>query len=801
MKGFFVNTINLMQKSAEFTLCIGSQLLKLYRRGRQKYPRAAFVLHSLLFLYILFLLMNLLFPLPLERIEGDYSTAVLFESGEVNYVARSKNNTFRIYTPPDKITYDIIKCFIGYEDRFFYHHPGINPVSVIRAFSQNLRSGRIISGASTITMQIARMIEPKERTAVSKVIELFRAFQLETAYSKRELLSIYLNLIPLGGNLEGIGAGAHFYFNKQPSALSIGEIALLIGIPQSPNYARPDLFPENARKVRDKVLKRLYDADVVSEKEYNSAIKTNPRKKRFSLPFTAPHLVMKVLEENRGEKRVYLTIDRAMQATCEAIIAKYRQKLKDEGIKNTAILVVDNKTGAIKTWIGGFAYENAHESMIDAVTIKRSPASTLKPFIYGKALDAGLITPRYVLYDVERFYAGYRVENYDKTYYGPITAADALTRSLNSPAVYLLEKLHKGSLVGLMDSLGYEAAQGDHIGLSLALGAKEISLFELTRHYTLFSNGGRVKNIYYTRQNAVFPEKQIMSSEAAYLVSQMLSEGVRLDLPRSWEYSVHRGRIAWKTGTSFGNYDALCIGYNKDYTIGVWTGNADRTPSPNLVGVWAAAPIVFHIFNALVYDKGNWISKPESVKVRKVSAESGKIPSPYSPHIINDYYIPGISSMAVCGRFKKYLIDTETGLAVLDPAGRTVKEEIYEVYPPDAMPWIEKNLPSYVPPPLFEDRAIKSRKNTGKLDILSPLKNKVYYINKNIPLENQKIPLLTKHHYDSHRLFWFLDNTLIQSGSPGDKMYLTPTPGKHTIMCLDNKGRNGSVTLEIMLIE
>ncbi len=486
---------------------------------------------------------------------------------------------------------------------------------------------------------------------------------------------------------------------------------------------------------------------------------------------------------------------------CENIISKFKQKLKINNIKNIGILVINNKTGKVEVWIGGHEYENKDESMIDAVTMKRSPGSTLKPFLYGKAIDSGLITPKSIIFDVERYYSGYQVLNYDKKFHGPVTAAAALTYSLNSPAVYLLSKLNKGSFLSIVDSLGYDLKSfKGNIGLSVALGAHEISLFNLTKNYTALANNGKVKDVFYTDKKIHIKGKKLLSTEAAFLISEMLSEGTRLDLPKSWEYTLRNNKIAWKTGTSFGNYDALCIGYNADYTIGVWLGNANRKPSKALVGVSSAAPILFNLFNAITYNKDSWFKKPSSIKIRKVSTASGKLPTQYTKHLIYDYYIPGISSMETCKRYRAYYINKNTGYAVVKTNNRKVKKLIIEVYPKEAVSWAKKNILSYKSPPSYEPDQLKYVNSEGRLKILSPLGNNIYYLNKHLSNKNQKIPLLIEPYPDTEKLYWFINGSLFTSGSVNKGYYLKPKVGKYTLMCVDDKGRSGSVNLEIKLI-
>lgn len=752
-------------------------------------------------LAILLFVMNLIFPLPHALLSGGYSDALVLSDGRLNGISLSENNTLRLYVPPNRIPARLRQLILSYEDKYFYFHPGVNPFSVARSFAQYIRYGRFVSGASTLSMQVARMMEPKRRTFGAKLIETFRAFQLEWRYTKDEILGLYLNKVPMGGNLEGIGSGAYYYFGKLPESLSVGEMGLLIGIPQNPNAARPDIQPAQAVRVRNKVLHRLRNDDAISESEYRSALVTRPTGARRQPPLLAPHLSLSALHEGEGKRTIPLTFDPSRQLVFEKIVAGHRRELNDQGIKNVGVLLVENRTGDVLAWIGGFDYGDRDENRIDAVRIPRSPGSTLKPFIYGQALDSGLITPKWVLYDVQRYYAGYNVENFDKTYHGPVTAEEALTRSLNTPAVYLLQKLHRGSLFPLAESLGLNVRKGDDVGLSMALGANPLSLFELVKNYTAFSNQGRVRELRYVQSESPRLGKRIMSEEAAYLVSEMLSQGTRLDVPRSWEFSTHLPRLAWKTGTSFGSYDALCVGYNPKFTLGVWVGNADRTPSKALVGSKAAAPLFFELFNALGEGKGPWFNRPARVQHRLVSAASGKLPTKYTKHTVWDDYIPGVSPMDSCDRLVPFYIDRKTGKAVADPEGKKVKTVIYDVYPPEALAWARENRIGYVAPPAVASTELKNIRNNPSLRVVSPLPDKKYFLNPHLSIEKQKIPLLAQPFADSTYLYWFMNGKLRFQGLPSRLHFLLPEIGRHTLYCVDNQGRSGSVTFEIKKLE
>jgi penicillin-binding protein 1C len=434
-----------------------------------------------------------IFPLP-DVLDNDYSELYLYDDGRPAWITLNSRGQYRLLMDYENLSTYCREGIIWYEDRFFYLHPGFNPVSIVRAIIINSRSGRVVSGGSTITMQLARLAEPKARTIAGKCVELFRALQIETRYSKHQILAMYLSLLPMGGNIEGIGSAGYLYFGKSPAELTYAESCMLIGLSNSPTKNRPDLHPANARMQRNKVAARLAGRFSITERELDS-IKSQPLPER-RLTFSNDIIPLVLRFRNYPWKPFRrLAINRQLQ---KRALSALREQTEQEGVANGAVIIVDNSSGRIISYIGSPDYGKAgNGARYNAANTPRSPGSTLKPFIYALGIDNGLITPRIRLFDIPMDYHGYKPENYYNAFMGPVSCTDALTMSLNIPAVTLEQQLDGDGLGALLYSLGIiRNRQGleDH-SLSIALGSLPITLEQVTALYTSLASGGEYRDL------------------------------------------------------------------------------------------------------------------------------------------------------------------------------------------------------------------------------------------------------------------------------------------------------------------
>ncbi len=498
-----------------------------------------------------------------------------------------------------------LKMLFAFEDRRFYSHGGVDARSAVRAAVQMIRHGRLVSGASTLSMQVARLVEGKhERTGPGKLRQMARAWQLEEALSKDEILRLYLRLAPFGGNIEGVRAASLAYFGKEPRRLSIAQAALLVALPQSPESRRPDRHPQAARLARDRVLQVAAANGVITQAEAARASGEAIPHARLEFPKFAPHLAESEIVDAPGKNVHKLTLDRTLQATLEKLAETHAALLGDN--LSAAILVADHSTGEILAHVGSAGYlEAGRKGAIDMITAVRSPGSTLKPFIYGLGFEAGLAHPETLIEDRPVRFGNYAPKNFDEDFHGTVTVREALSRSLNIPAVRMLARVGPGKLVGRFRRAGIEARFPDKSEptLAMALGGTGLTLRDLAQLYSALPRRGesitlthrwgeRIRVLAQTKVKPLVNAHRLMSPLAAWYVSDILK-----DAPPPPD--AKGGRFAYKTGTSYGYRDAWAIGYDGAHVIAVWVGRPDGTSVPGLMGRTAAAPILFDAFARL----------------------------------------------------------------------------------------------------------------------------------------------------------------------------------------------------------
>lgn len=742
------------------------------------------------------------FPLPIDKIEQNYSKVYLARDNELMRISLSNDGKYKIKLSLDDISEYLKKGFLIYEDRFFYLHPGFNTVSIVRAFVQNIKHRKIISGGSTITMQIARMMENpnKKRTVYLKFIELLRTIQLERRYSKKELMEIYLNMVPMGGNIEGVGAASYLYFGKSCSELSLGQASLLIALPKSPTRYRPDVYPDRAKVERKKVLDRIYKSFHVSEKDKEDAGLEEIPVKRFENPNLVPNLVIRTQDMNSNFIKKY-TIDLSLQKHCEIVLKNSIDKFKKYSVYNSAMILIDNNSMEVLVYIGSQDFSDTlHCGEINGANIKRSPGSLLKPFLYAKGIEKGVITPRKILFDVERNYDGFIPVNFSRTYIGQVSAMESLTRSLNVPAVNLEFELKKDGLLEFIRQsrlIDKKRIKNDP-GLSLVLGAYPMTLEELVKIYSCFANKGMLRELeFFKNSNRKNVGTRVFMEETCFIVSEMLSNMERPDLPQCWEFTNNRGKIAFKTGTSFGLRDAWCIGYNPDYTIGVWFGNMDNKGSSALVGIKSAAPVIVDIFNYLTRYKDSWFKRPENVNLRNVCTVSGEKAGPYCKKVFVDYYIPGISSEKICSVHHCIYVKKSNGMEVcrycMNGKPKEYEKKIIEIWLPDIASYLRKNGKGFDTIPKHNPLCTAINDKKG-LKIKSPLKGGVYTITKVLPVDEQKIALKAESDAGSNDdIYWLVDNVIIAKGSPDETFFIKLDPGNYKITVMNSRGQYDTV--------
>ena len=527
-------------------------------------------------------------PLAVES-----SVEVLDRGGTLLRAYTVADGRWRLAVTPDRVDPDFIAMLLAYEDKRFYRHHGIDVLALGRAGLQALWNGRVVSGGSTLTMQVARLLEdgPTGRWP-AKIRQMRLALALERRLTKDEILALYLNRAPYGGNIEGIRAATRVWFGREPARLTPAEIALLVALPQSPSQRRPDRAPKAARAARDKVLARAFAAGVIDAGSYRAALREPVPTRRLALPALAPHLADRAVAERPEARRHDLTVDAPLQAQLEALAA--RAAADHDARLSVAMVVLDHQSGEILASVGAPGYGNdARQSFVDMTRAFRSPGSTLKPLIYGLGFDEGLIHPETLIEDRPVQFGTYAPQNFDGAFRGTVRVREALIQSLNIPAVSLTDALGPARLMQALARAGVEARlPGGQPGLAVALGGVGVTLTDLAGLYGIFGNGGLAVVPHYRPEAPAGLPQRVLSARAAWQVGNILAG---MPAPPN----APRIRLAYKTGTSYGYRDAWAIGFDGRHVIGVWMGRADGTPVPGAFGADLAAPVLFEAFSRL----------------------------------------------------------------------------------------------------------------------------------------------------------------------------------------------------------
>jgi penicillin-binding protein 1C len=746
---------------------------------------------------ILFILLNLIFPLP-DKIE--YSTIVTDSKGEVIHAFLTKDQQWRMKTELSEISPLLRKAIIEKEDKYFYHHFGINPVAVTKSFFKNIFRMKRTSGASTITMQVARALEPKRRTYFNKFIEMFRALQLETKYNKDEILQMYLNLAPYGSNIEGVKSASSLYFKKNPDHLSLAEITALSIIPNRPSSLV--IGKNNAQIIieRNTWLKRFAADKVFTETEIQDALNEPLTATRGSVPSFIPQLAYKL--KKQGGDIIKTNIQLNTQWKIENLVQDYSLGLALKNIRNAAVIVIDNNTHKIIAYIGSANFKDTIDGgQVNGAAAVREPGSTLKPLLYGLCIDAGLLTPKMVITDVAVNYDGYAPENYDKKFNGYVTMESALGHSLNIPAVKSLRALGKGKLIQELALCDFQQIKKDQtkLGLSLILGGCGATLEELTGMYSLFANEGIYIRPSFTQSDTNNKKIPVLSTAATFMINEILSKVNRPDFPLNWESTAHLPKIAWKTGTSYGRKDAWSIGYNKRFTVGVWIGNFSALGIPELSGANVATPLLFKIFNTIDYNHDEqWFQQPNDCDTRIVCSETGMVPDVHCTNLLTDYFLTMVSPARKCDNMQELAISADEKISYCKSCmpENGYKKKWFKMITPEMQQYFEENRIAYEKIPPHNPRCEKVFKE-GAPVITSPSNGNEYLINRKSP---EPLQLTCNVGNDVSKVYWYINNKFYKACDAKSKQFFAPEDGPVKISCTDDKGRNRDVTIKVRYI-
>jgi len=763
---------------------------------------------------LLILLIWFAFALPSPLFLSPTSYVVEAGGGQLMSASIARDGQWR-FPAADSVPDKFAKCIIAFEDKRFYSHPGVDPLAMARAMRQNYRAGGIKSGGSTLTMQVIRLSRRKNRTVAQKLLEMLLAVRLEAGYSKQEILNLYAANAPFGSNVVGLEAASWRYFGRSPQSLSWGEMATLAVLPNSPALVHPGRNITRLITKRNNLLDALARLAVIDQQTADLSKLEPVPGKPLALPQNAPHLLNRFKTERvtlgSPTTRVHTTLDYQLQVKVNALLKRYQNRYRANDINNIAALVLDVKKGTVLCYNGNIyqPQDPALESHVDMIRAARSPGSTLKPILYASMLNDGFILPQTLIPDIPTQIGNYSPQNYDLGYDGAIAADRALSRSLNIPAVKLLQNYKYPRFYDKLKKLGFSTLNqpADHYGLSLILGGSEVTMWDLASTYLGMARSLNHANEYHGLYNPHDYDAPVYIQQAAHKIDEdelekntlldngsiwntfnAMEELMRPGEEGLWEQFNSAQRIAWKTGTSFGFRDGWAVGLTPDFVICVWVGNADGEGRPGLTGIDVAAPVMFDILRLL--PRGKWFATPTTkLKKIKVCRESGYKAGEYCPDAVEQLVPFAGEKTAVCPYHKLVHLDRTSTFRVTDAceSPADMVHQSWFILPP-AMEYYYKQkhsdyklLPSYMP-------GCNDAASQYVMDMIYPKNYASVYIPIELNGQRGKVVFTATHKNPQAKVYWHIDNEYIGTTIHQHQLSLGPPPGKHTLTLVDDKG-------------
>lgn len=743
---------------------------------------------------------------PLPRFKMPLSTVVEANDGSLLGARIADDGQWR-FPPGDQIPEKFEKSLLTFEDRWFYFHPGINPVSILRAFKNNIKANEVVSGGSTITMQVARISRGnKPRTYREKFVEMMSALKLELYRSKKNILKLYVANAPFGGNTVGLEAAAWRYTGKSSADISWAEAAALAILPNAPALVFPGRNQDLLKTRRDMLLRKLYERKYIDSLTMALALDEPLPGEPKPLPAKAPHLTDLFTSANKGEI-IKTSIDPLLQERASALLNRHQTDLSGNYIYNSACLIVDVETGNVVVYVGNSSLEDskAHGGDVDIIRASRSTGSILKPILYAGMQYSGDLLPNTLVADIPTRFPGFSPKNFDLTFSGAVSASSALSQSLNLPAVKMLQKYNPGKFLDLLHKTGFTTFNKpeEYYGLSLILGGGETSLWDLTGVYASLSRvlnrflreGKYFKNDYHSPILMMNHETQTtldndppLSASSIWLTYQALQKVNRPESESGWQYFSSSPGLAWKTGTSFGFRDAWAVGTTPRYVVGVWAGNATGEGRPGLTGISAAAPLMFDLVNMMGPDP--WFKSPdEELTMISVCKTSGFRAGPFCEETVEiPACVNGLRSETCPYHQVIHLNKTRSRQVTSECfAAEDIINESWFVLPP-AMEYFYKNKhPEYKTlPPVAE--GCNTGKNIALIEFIYPTQGVKIFIPRDHTGEKTKVIAEVVHRNPSKKIFWHLDESYVGTTKSIHKFEILAASGKHVLTVIDEDG-------------
>ena len=755
------------------------------------------------------------FSLPRTLFIEPYSTVIESKEGELLAAKIATDGQWR-FPEQDSIPNKFKKCIVYFEDEHFRFHPGFNPVAMFKAISQNQKAGKVVRGGSTITQQVIRLSRKhKKRSYFEKVIEIVLATRLEFRHSKNKILELYAAHAPFGGNVVGLEMASWRYFGVQSHQLSWAQSATLAVLPNAPSLIYPGKNQEKLRIKRNNLLKKLFLEKVIDKMTFDLSVLESLPQKPFAIPQIAPHLLQRIAITN-SQKRIKTTIEISLQNRVNQIAKNYYNDYKQNEVHNLAILVIDIQNRNVISYVGNSPTDKFNKKDVDIIGAPRSTGSILKPFLFAQMLDAGEILPNTLVADIPTQISGYSPQNFNLTFDGAVPAQRALSRSLNIPAVLMLQEHGVNNFYELLQKFKLKdiKKQPSHYGLSLILGGAESNLWDLCRTYANLSStlnyynqtAGKYRtnefseinfnNDFKTNFGSETSQKSILGAGSIFLTYTAMKEVNRPEGDEAWRFYDSSLEIAWKTGTSFGNRDAWAIGTNSRYVVGVWVGNASGEGRPELTGVSSAAPILFDVFNLL--PRKRWFQTPTNdLELVETCALSGYLAQDDCPKV-KQFITKNGKKTAICPFHKLVHLDPTEHYRVNSSCENidNIINKKWFILPP-VMEWYYKNSHvgyKTVPPFRPDCQALQQ----ANMDFIYPKNNSKIYLTKDFNSNVQPVIFKVACANKDAKLFWYIDKQFKGTTQTFHEMQITANSGFHYITVVDEKGNEISRKVEIV---
>ena len=745
------------------------------------------------------------FSLPIVLFVEPYSTVIESTDGELLGAKIARDGQWR-FPANDSIPDKFKKCIVYFEDEHYYYHFGFNPVAMVKAIQQNQSAGKVVRGGSTLTQQVIRLSRKnKKRSYFEKGIELILSTRLEFRHSKEKILELYAAHAPYGGNVVGLEMASWRYFGVQAHQLSWAESATLAVLPNAPSLIYPGKNQQKLLKKRNLLLEKLYQNKIIDKLTFNLALTEPLPQKPYLIPQTAQHLLQRIAKSDEG-KRIKTTINSSLQNRVNQIASQYYNQYKQNEVHNLAIIIIDIQNRNIISYVGNSPTDKEHDKDVDIIGAPRSTGSILKPLLFASMLDDGELLPNTLVADIPTIISGYSPQNFNLSFDGAVPAQRALSRSLNIPAVLMLQDHGVNNFYELLQKFKLKDVNKhpDHYGLSLILGGAESNLWDLCRTYANLSSTvnyfNQSKGKYREKEFAELNykvdftqdygnesyQKTILGAGSIYLTYNAMKEVNRPEGDEAWRFYDSSLELAWKTGTSFGNRDAWAIGTNSRYVVGVWVGNASGEGRPQLTGVESAAPILFDVFNLLQRKK--WFNAPlndlEYADVCTLSGHLAQDDCPKTNQLINK---KGLKT-SICSYHKLVHLDITEQFRVNSSCENvdTIVNKKWFILPP-VMEYYYKNLHiDYKPLPPFRQDCMQTQQ--ASMDFIYPKTNSKIYLTKGFDSKIQPVVIKVAHSNKDSKLYWYVDNVYQGTTQTFHEMQIEATTGIHYITVTDEFG-------------